>query len=198
MRSHRPLRIRGNMKLPTKTVPNAALGSVSPNEVRAGDSVPVGVVAAWTLPWLFTLIALLLGAAFDKLSIPFELYLRARGLAVLVLVALGMVALLRATNLIGKKDNKPWYVVGFLVAMVFFWGLGPPIWFLTEYFLFDKGSIELPSGLQAQIELAADTRSAAEIKSTFLANKKLYADMASKIWVAVGAALATVISLVKR
>ena len=57
---------------------------------------------------------------------------------------------------------------------IVFWALGPPVWFLLEYFMLDHDWISMhdPAG-----------------KDAFLKSVKDYADYASKVWAAVLAAV---------
>lgn len=100
---------------------------------QARPPIPVLVVFFWTLPWLVLLLVLLLLPSLGA-KIPYEVYRTARHLALLVLIALAVIGLLRAFKLVGWHREQPWYTVGFLVALVLFWGLFPPSWFFTEYF----------------------------------------------------------------
>jgi hypothetical protein len=160
--------------------------------------VPKVTVFLWTVPWVALLVGLLILSSFTHVRISYAFYTYARRCAAILLVVLAIVGILRALDLVGKKDDRPWYAVGYLVALVLFWGLCPPIWFFTEYYLIDQGTLALPTELQQKFDVATDDKARAEILGAYLAATKTYADMAAKIWLAVGAALATTIGLVKR
>jgi hypothetical protein len=142
-----------------------------------------------------------MNAVFDWYRIPHETYATGRQVAIVVMLVLGAAGLLMALNLVGSHTGDPWYQIPLLVALVLFWGLFPPCWFFVEYLSFDRGSIQLPSEIQAAIAEAVerkDTKTANEIKSSFMSSTKTYADLAAKVWGAVGLALGTSIGLAKR
>jgi hypothetical protein len=168
------------------------------SEQQSKQAIPTLTVFFWTVPWLGLLLVLLALPALGTVRIPYALYATTRQVALLILIALAIIGLLRAFKLVGWHKEKSWYTVGFLVALVLFWGLFPPSWFFTEYYLFDTGTIELRPDVQRALEVAADEEAKAKIRDTFMSSVKTYADMASKVWVAVGAALATAIGFSKR
>jgi hypothetical protein len=165
-----------------------------------GD-IPKRSVAIWTAFWVVPLIALYALTYFTSVQISHAWYQTGRLIAVVVMVALAVLGLLIAFDLVGDQKSKPWYMIGLLVALVIFWGLFPPAWFFTEYLLFDRDAILLPVDVLDRIR-AAPAASQAELaaasKTANLAATKVYADLASKFWVAVGAALVTAIGLSKR
>ena len=164
----------------------------------AKPPIPVLKVFLWTVPWLLTLLVLLALPAFGEVEIiSYAVYALARKAVLVVLIALAIIGLLRAFKLVGWHKEQPWYTVGFLVALVLFWGLFPPSWFFTEYYLFDTRTVALPPEVQRAIDAATDEDSRAKIRTAFMSGVKTYADMASKVWVAVGAALATAIGFSK-
>jgi hypothetical protein len=146
-------------------------------------NVPKGPVALYSALWVVPLAILLFITTWTDYSFEYHTYQRARLIVLLVMLALALAGLVRAFEMFGVKSTDPWYTSGFLVALVLFWGLFPPTWFFTEYLMFDNGSIQLPP----------DTD-----KVKFLAALKTYADLGSKVWVAVGAALATTIGFAKK
>jgi hypothetical protein len=172
---------------------------MSDSDVLKPDyKVPKLTVLMWTVPWVALLVGLLIVSSFTNVRISYAVYTYARRCGAVVLVVLAIVGILRALDLVGKKDDRPWYTDGYLVALVLFWGLGPPTWFFTEYYLIDQRTLALPDELQLRFAAATDDKVRAEILAAYLAATKTYADMAAKIWVAVGAALVTTIGLVKR
>ena len=173
----------------------------SPPLTPTVHKVPIGTVFLWTAPWVAVLLGLLIAATFTKAQISYSNYQTIRAIVALLLVGLAVVGILRALELVGTKDDKPWYTIGFLVALVLFWGLCPPTWFFTEYYLFDQGTLALPDEMQKKFDAAKlikDQKAMTEIQAPFLSATKIYADLASKIWVAVGAALATTIGFAKK
>ena len=165
------------------------------------SDIPIPAVAGWSAFWVVPLIVLYGLTYFTGVQISHGLYQGARLLAVVVMVLLAGFGLLVAFGLVGSHKADPWYKIAPLVALVIFWGLFPPAWFFTEYLLFDRDTILLPVEMLDKIK-AAPAASQAEVAAPFktanLAATKTYADMASKFWVAVGAALATAIGLSKR
>jgi hypothetical protein len=163
--------------------------------------VPKLQVLAWSAPWI-TLLALLffIGSVGDvKVSHSTYVFWRSVGLTVMVILA--VYGVLRALQLIGKKTIEPWYTIGLLVALVLFWGLFPPAWFFVEYLLVDRGVFQMPIKLQGAYEelaKASNLQEAEEIRKSYLASVKAYADMASKVWISVGAALATTIGFARK
>jgi hypothetical protein len=172
----------------------------APNQSLLSD-IPIPSVAGWSALWVVPLIVLYGLTYFTSVQIPHGVYQGARLLAVVVMVALAGLGLSVAFGLVGSQKADPWYKIGPLVALVIFWGLFPPAWFFTEYLLFDRDTILLPMEMLDKIK-AAPAASQAEVGGAFktanLAATKTYADMASKFWLAVGAALATAIGLSKR
>ena len=172
----------------------------SPGHSLLGD-IPKRAVAKWTAFWVVPLIGLYLLTYFTNVHIPHAWYQTSRLIAVVVMVGLAVAGLLIAFDLVDGHRTDPWYTIPLLVALVIFWGLFPPAWFFTEYLLFDRDTILLPVEMLDRIK-AAPAASQAEVAAPFktanLAATKTYADMASKFWVAVGAALATAIGLSKR
>jgi len=165
----------------------------SASDVGAKPKVPVAAVARWTAPWVVLIIGLLLVGSFTNWTISYFAYTWARRAAAIVLVTLAVFGVLLALELVGKSQGQPWYSMGLLVALVLFWGLCPPSWFFTEYYLIDQGTFALPDEVQRALDAVSDSKGKADLKATYLATTKTYADLASKIWVAVGAALATAI-----
>lgn len=163
------------------------------------STLPIMSVFLWTVPWLALLLGLLvLASFFPWVRFSYSSYTTARRVAAVVLVVLAIVGILRALDIVGKQDGAPWYTVGYLVALVLFWGLCPPAWFFTEYYLIDQGTLALPALSQQAVDATSDPKVQADIRAPFLAATKIYADMAAKVWVAVGAALATTIGLARR
>jgi len=117
------------------------------------------------------------------------------------MLVLAVVGLLRAFDVVGIHKGEPWFTDPLLVALALFWGLFPPMWFFVEYLSFDRGAFALPVKLQQAIQAATDANDAvraAKLEADFLASTKLYADMAAKVWVAVGTALGAVVAMVRR
>ena len=170
----------------------------SPDKSDAAATVPRLSVFLWTAPWVLILIGLLIFGGLGWLHISDEISKRVRSFVAICLVILAVVGVLRALDLVGKRDDKPWYTIGFLVALVLFWGLCPPAWFFTEYYLLDIGALEPPSYVVEKLASAADEKAKSDIHAAFLAETKIYSDLASKVWLAVGAALATIIGFVKK
>ena len=163
-----------------------------------GNSIPVGKVMLWTVPWVALLIGLLFVASFQLVQIPFEPYRWARRVAAAGLVGLAIVGLLFTLEVVGK-EGAPWYTNSLLVALVLFWGLCPPAWFFTEYYLIDQETLGRPADVAKAIAAAAsDPATVTKLKADYLSGVKVYSDLASKVWVAVGAALATAIGLTLR
>jgi hypothetical protein len=154
--------------------------------------VPRGTVAAWTSPWLLASLALLLAPFAGFPRVTYGVYAGIRGgafVGLLVLVVAGFVVAWRHVG--GHQDQRPWYTSGFLVSLLIFWAVFPPSWFFLEYMLFDRGQIALPGGATC---MPMQTGACAD----FLARTKIYADLASKIWAAVFAALGAAIAVARR
>lgn len=161
------------------------LNSTSTPQSGDGSRGPVNVRGAfvWTLVWIVPAVVYV---AYPTLLGPYEYntYLTFRTVALLLIVILALAGIVRAWKIIsGGDQHSPWYTDAFLVALVLFWAVAPPIWFFVEYYLFDSGLVKLPVG--------------AEIKS-FLARTKIYADMASKIWAGVGASLGAALAVARK
>lgn len=154
-----------------------------------------------TLAWSIPLLLLLLNAQWKVVTVEHATYIQCRALLIFGLLGLGVWGLLRAFDLLKAHAGDPWYTDPLLVGLVLFWGLFPPMWFFVEYLSFDRGSFALPLDVARQMEEALKTNNAAgaaKLKADFLSETKLYADMASKVWVSVGAALGASIGLAKR
>jgi hypothetical protein len=160
--------------------------------------VPVGTVIWLSMCWVVPLIALLIFGSFTNYHIEYEHHQMARRLAAGLLVALAIIGMLYALDVVGQNKGSPWYTNGFLVALVLFWGLCPPTWFFTDYYLVDQKALGLPPDVIADIVAAVDAKGRKDVFTAHLAATKTYADLASKIWVAVGAALATAIGFANR
>ena len=169
----------------------------SPGHSLLGD-IPKRAVAKWTALWVVPLIGLYALTYFTSLQIPHAWYQTGRLIAVVVMVVLVVIGSADRFRSRRWPPHRPLVHDPLLVALVIFWGLFPPAWFFTEYLLFDRDTILLPVEMLDKIK-AAPAASQAEVAASFktanLAATKTYADMASKFWVAVGAALATAIGL---
>jgi hypothetical protein len=163
--------------------------------------VPRLTIFLITLLWAVPLLLLLLNAQFKMVVIEHQTYVAWRAILIFILLGLGIWGLLRSFDLLKAHAGDPWYTDPLLVSLVLFWGLFPPMWFFVEYLSFDRGSFALPLVVPKEIQAAqanADPAAVENLRSDFLARTKLYADMASKVWFAVGAALGAVISLTRR
>lgn len=163
--------------------------------------VPRRAVLLLTLVWAGPLGLLLLNAVSNFHTFHYEAYELGRYAVIVIMLALAIFGLLRAFDIVGTHKGEPWFTDPVLVALALFWGLFPPMWFFVEYLSFDRGSFALPDGLQKLIHAAKDANdsaSASKLEADFLASTKLYADMAAKVWVAVGAALGAVVAMVRR
>ncbi len=171
--------------------------------------IPVNHVALWTLAWLVPMLLLLTARVLDW-KITYDTFTTARSIGVGVLVVLAIAGVLTAWRYVGNNpavrllgaSAPPWYTNAFLVALVLFWALFPPIWFFAEYFLLDIGGIVLPEGLTCKNE-TPDTPwekklCTEEIEKEFLAQSKTYADLAAKVWGGVAASLAGAIALARK
>lgn len=165
---------------------------------NAAARVPVGTVISLTMCWVAPLIVLLIVGSFTDYHIGYDRYQIGRRMASGLLVALAIVGMLYALDVVGQNKGSPWYTNGFLVALVLFWGLCPPTWFFTEYYLVDQKALGLPPDVVAAMKAAVDGKGKADVFAAHLATTKTYADLASKIWVAVGAALATAVGFANR
>ena len=170
----------------------------APNPPNPTVAIPTGKVALWTLPWVVLLVILLILGSFTDVHISYGVYRWSRRVAAGALVALAVIGLLFALEIVGK-DGSAWYTNSLLVALVLFWGLCPPAWFFTEFYLIDQNTLLPPPDVANAIVVAGkDAVAAAKVKGDHLAIIKVYADLASKVWIAVGAALATTIGLARR
>jgi hypothetical protein len=178
-----------------------------PPPPTAAPPVPVDNVVWWTVAWVFLLLVFVAIALLRNKPIAYADYEFGVRVAAVILVIVAIVGLCVALKNVGP-DAKPWYTVGkgFLVALVLFWGLFPPTWFFLEYWLFDNGIFQMPEYLQKEWDSLVgsdkdkrDLVKAFELKAKYLAaSTKAYSDLALKIWVAVGAGLATAIGLAKK
>ncbi len=100
------------------------------------------------------------------LTLTYNTYWKLRLLIAGLLLVYAVCAIIRFSQLEVR-------VISNIVEIVI-WTLGPPIWFFAEYYLFDKGKIEMPEN---------------KAKDVFLDELKIYAGAASKIWAAVLAVL---------
>ncbi len=100
------------------------------------------------------------------LTLTYNTYWKLRLLIAILLLVYAVCAIIRFSQLEIR-------VISNIVEIVI-WTLGPPIWFFAEYYLFDKGKIEMPEN---------------KAKDVFLDELKIYAGAASKIWAAVLAVL---------
>ena len=169
-------------------------------KIEANPTVPVRAVMYWTLPWVLLIIGLIIyGSYWDSSPISYSAYTWFRRGAGALLVLLAVIGLLYALEIVGK-DGSLWYTNSLLVALVLFWGLCPPAWFFTEYYLIDQNALALPPEVARAIATAASSADTLvpKPKADHLAAVKTYADLVSKVWVAVGAALATAIGLAKK
>lgn len=162
--------------------------------------VPVRQVMKWTLPWIAVLVGLLVYGAFGSgTSIPYDIYTWVRRLCAVGLAGLGVAGLAYALEWTDKSKGQPWFTIPLLVSLVLFWGVFPPTWFFTEYYLFDQRRLQWPPELrEALVAAGTDKKAAADLVAGHLAAVKVYADLASKIWLAVGAALGTAIGFANR
>ncbi len=143
----------------------------------------------------------MINAVFIKYQIPYETYVAGRSIAIGVMLVLAAAGLLMALNLVGSHTKDPWYQVPLLVALVLFWGLFPPCWFFVEYLSFDAGTFQLPPGIREAIENAReakDVKAMNDMKSAFMSTTKTYADLAAKVWAAVGLALGSAIGMARK
>lgn len=145
--------------------------------------VPLGLFAS--TPWL------------DVPQIPLETYKGMRYVVIFGLLFASIIAIKTAWRYIGgPKDAEPWYTNGYLVGAVVFWAIAPPSWFFIEYLMFDSGQIAIPTDIPCKAPGTAECL--LEQKAEYLKHVKTYADMASKIWAAVGASLGATIAASRR
>jgi hypothetical protein len=176
-------------------------GSKTTTSTARVSAVPRRAVFLITLAWAVPLLLLLINAQFKIYLVQHQTYLAWRAALIFVLLGLSVWGLLRSFDLLKAHAGEPWYTDPLLVGLVLFWGLFPPMWFFVEYLSFDRGSFALPMRILEDIRTAENASNlplAEKLKADFLARTKLYADMASKVWLAVGAALGAVIGLTKR
>jgi len=160
--------------------------------------IPVGKVMAWCSPWLALIAFLLLISQVGHVRISYESYKFWRNAGALILIVIAVVGILRALDIVGGTHD-PWFTIPFLVSLVLFWGLFPPVWFFLEYMLFDLEVFQLPGCPSAQASSQGVAANCAiPMKKEFLSAMKVYADMAAKIWAAVGVAVGVAIGLAKR
>ncbi|WP_156373418.1 hypothetical protein [Pseudorhodoferax sp. Leaf267] len=168
--------------------------------------VPRRRILFLTLLWALPLSFLLLNATLGFHTFQFKTYEFGRHAAIVVMLVLMVFGLLRAFDVVGDHKGQPWFTDPVLVALALFWGLFPPMWFFVEYLSFDREVFLLPTGSQQLIETAKRaaqdatelTDKVAKVKADFLTSTKLYADMAAKVWVAVGTALGAVVAMAGR
>ena len=170
----------------TEQTQNAVAAIVAgTTEVTNNDDyhVPAAVAAKWSAVWIAGMLAFTL-SPYVFGAYAYDTYLQIRNGAIVLLPILAAFGIAIAWKFIGgKKNDPPWYTSGFLVALVVFWAIWPPTWFFVEYLLFEIDKISLPSGIH---------------KKDFLTHIKAYADLASKIWTAVGAALGGAIAAARK
>jgi hypothetical protein len=177
--------------MPTTQVPSA----LPPNPI------PKRQILGLTLLWVAPLAFLLCNAVFVWHTFGYRTYELWRSVAIVLLFIFAFVGLLRAFDLAGAHKGDPWFTDPVLVALVLFWALFPPTWFFVEYLSFDNKTILLPESMLDQIqndEQSGLIDKAIKVRTDFLASTKLYADMAAKIWAAVGTALGAVIAFARR
>jgi hypothetical protein len=163
--------------------------------------IPRAAVLFWTLPWVILVLTLLVNAVTVVHPISYDLYVSGRYVVIGAMLAMAVAGLLIALEIVGSHKGDPWFTVGLLVALVLFWALFPPSWFFVEYLSFDRGAFLLPSDLQEAYEAAeqrSDVKAMADLRAKHLGETKTYADLASKVWVAVGASLGSAIALTKK
>jgi hypothetical protein len=166
--------------------------------VSIAAQIPVGKVIAWCSPWLAVIAFLLLISQIGDVRISYESYKIWRNFGAGLLIVVAIIGILRALDIVGNSQD-PWFTIPFLVSLILFWGLFPPIWFFLEYLLFDLGVFQLPNCPSATISpQGAEINCVAPMKKDFLPALKVYADMAAKIWAAVGVAIGVAIGLAKR
>jgi hypothetical protein len=156
---------------------------------RIDTGPAVGMTLLWAVPLLLFSGTPLLGAP------PWSLgaYKAVRYVLIGALLLASAMAIKTAWRYIGgAKTDPPWYTNGYLVGAVVFWAIAPPSWFFTEYFLFDSGQIAVPTDIPCQSTVLAECLS--EQKAEYLRHVKTYADLASRIWAAVGASLGAAIA----
>jgi hypothetical protein len=166
-----------------------------------GAELPIKPVMAWTSVWVFFLVGLVAIGTFADGVIPYEAARIFRRLAAGLLVVLAVWGLLAALGGAADANGPPWYTSTLLLSLVLFWGLAPPAWFFTEYYLIDTHTLSPHPDTAAAMAAALAAKNpgeAARLHADLLASTKTYADLASKVWLAVGAALASAITLVKR
>lgn len=161
----------------------------------ASELPPLKRVTVLTAIWLLPSLLLLSWPILKLPVIPYGLYLWVRNIAVIVLIMLVFVGITKAASYIGPAAKSPWYTSATLVSLVLFWSLFPPSWFFLEYFMFDTGYLALPDKVAKAMATSSDS---AKVKAEFMALTATYADLSSKIWISVGAALATAIAVSRR
>jgi hypothetical protein len=168
------------------------------------NSVPHDKVANWTAVWVVSMLMLLfapwIAQSMDMRISPLShsTYLILRTVGILILIAFFAYGLGVAWRYIGGDATDSWYTNALLVFLVLFWALFPPSWFFLEYFLFDHEIIKLPLDLKCQADGGNIDCAKQTLKATYLAETKVYADLASKVWGAVGASLGATIAVAKR
>jgi hypothetical protein len=108
---------------------------------------------------------------FRTWSVPIGLHTWVGSIFVGIFFLYAVVSLLRVWNQVGLNHNITDKFRPELYAYVIFWLFVPPLWFFLDYFSIDSGFV------------------CALNKEDYLKKTKDYADLASKIWAAVLAAL---------
>lgn len=168
--------------------------------------VPIKLVSGLTAIWVVGLLIPYVYTANEGRKIAYSTYDNVRLLALVALVLLAIYGTALALERVGDSAGRP-YTMGSLVALVIFWGLAPPSWFFTEYYLFDHGKVEWSDEWKDKLALGIAKASCTtekciaeakiEVAGKLMSSIKTYADMASKIWAAVGLALGMAIGLKK-
>ena len=188
----------------TETKPAiASLAPVTSDAQRVDAKRALWVSLAWAIP-MFSLTLFAVICKSSKYQISLETYSALRYVLVFFLVVMSVAGIHTAWKFIGGVATDPkWYSNGFLVGTVIFWAIAPPVWFFTEYLLFDNGLIALPEEITCVFDKTLDTikqgaKCISDRKEQHLKQVKAYADLASKIWAAVGAALGLSIAAARK
>ena len=122
-----------------------------------------------------------------RLRVQYDCYYLVRLLVALELIVYATICVKK----FALREYDPTVASDKMIASVhiIFWTLGPSLWFFLEYVLIDMNGISIRKNAYFQELLKINSFNYIISKEAFLKNTKEYADIASKIWAAVLAAL---------
>lgn len=156
-------------------------------------------IMLWSLVWVAPLLAGLMTALTNHHhGIPpfsFNAYQLIRFAGAAAALCFMTTAFLRALGHVANRSA--WSEDSFLIWSMLFWALFPPSWFFVEYAMFDLGQIALPRPDEPTCNGLSEIGKKDTYCEDYLDRLQVYAALASKIWAAVGAALAAIVAIGK-